>query len=527
MAGIVAGSLVVSGLLAVLVGRDQRVKRWARFAALPVAVLANATALGAGGFVVLLALTGLLADGKLGTRVDWGWAFVCLPGAAAVSLTVLAWSPARRPRWLRGAAIGLNGILAGYGFWYWYAHERGTDLPAAPPLGALVLLALAAFTVMVLVWDGAPITGGSGPANPAGKRRPSLRGVLVTVPSAAICAVFWISFPAVREHRRPTATLEAMGCTVAYHAMPKQLSRLDEVDSLYPYLCDVRDVFVVPKSRLETADGLRFGQVLNKLPQLRQVHIQRVPSESGGIERNGTSWSLHLNGPSFTDDTLAAIADFRVPAQQADFSHSRITDDGLAYLAKLTRLQDLRLTGTPVTGRGLRHLRGLEMLALLDLSDAAVDDAGLGHLPALKSIRWLNLDRTRITDAGLKHLAGLSGLQEIGLQGTPITGEGVRHLVPLPLLSLDLSYTRVGDDQISHLRQLNGLRSLDLMETRMTPQGASALEKALPECLIVWGPFTGQARFVSPPSGVSAGRILYSLLRGLLPLKPRKMGGNP
>ncbi len=79
-------------------------------------------------------------------------------------------------------------------------------------------------------------------------------------------------------------------------------------------------------------------------------------------------------------------------------------DTVAAYLAYLTEIQELDLSGTDLT------------------------DAGVKHLVGLKNLKVLDLERTGITDAGLKRLEGLPKLEELRLEGTKVTATAVLDL---------------------------------------------------------------------------------------------------
>ena len=74
------------------------------------------------------------------------------------------------------------------------------------------------------------------------------------------------------------------------------------------------------------------------------------------------------------------------------------------------------------------HLKVLTELTRLNLSHTEITDAGLGHLEGLTSLTWLDLRDTQITDAGLKHLEGLTNLTTLDLRLTQVTPEGVKKL---------------------------------------------------------------------------------------------------
>ena len=60
-----------------------------------------------------------------------------------------------------------------------------------------------------------------------------------------------------------------------------------------------------------------------------------------------------------------------------------MTDDGLAQLAKFSRLQTLILDGTQVTDAGLTHLRELTTLWRLDVKGTQVTYAGAAELRSI------------------------------------------------------------------------------------------------------------------------------------------------
>ena len=76
----------------------------------------------------------------------------------------------------------------------------------------------------------------------------------------------------------------------------------------------------------------------------------------------------------------------------------------------------------------LAHLKGLSHLEALSLYRSKVTDAGLAHLRGMANLKQLFLDRTQVTDAALEHLNGLTNLQELEMRNTRVTAEGVQKL---------------------------------------------------------------------------------------------------
>ena len=104
----------------------------------------------------------------------------------------------------------------------------------------------------------------------------------------------------------------------------------------------------------------------------------------------------------------------------------KVTDDGLAHLSGMTRLEGLSLAGTKIDGHGLVVLSGCEALEWVSFSRSSrVTDETLASLASLDSLEVVDLDGTGITDAGLVHLSGLARLRILDLEDTQVAGPGL------------------------------------------------------------------------------------------------------
>lgn len=154
-----------------------------------------------------------------------------------------------------------------------------------------------------------------------------------------------------------------------------------------------------------------------------------------------------------------------------------ITDEGLAPIAGLSKLDHLTLTGNPRLGdAGMAHLSRLTKLQSLSLSGTAVSDAGLPTIARITSLHSLSLGKTRVTDAGLAALAGLKNLDHLTLTQTQVTGSGLQSLAGLAgLRSLNLVDAGVTDEGLAGIAQLSGLEHLTLWRTGVTVDGLAHL----------------------------------------------------
>ena len=160
-----------------------------------------------------------------------------------------------------------------------------------------------------------------------------------------------------------------------------------------------------------------------------------------------------------------------------------VTDDGIAHLARLPRLQHLDLSGTGITDAGLQVLRHLPRLRTISLAWTRVTDEGIGALADCHELEHVNLSATATGDGALKALAGKRKLHHLMIAlsdaGLPLLHElpvfkswqgvdaPVSLLGPKVLpnhLSLRGSFT---DRGMQHLRGLDGLFSLDIDDRRV------------------------------------------------------------
>lgn len=83
---------------------------------------------------------------------------------------------------------------------------------------------------------------------------------------------------------------------------------------------------------------------------------------------------------------------------------ARGTDDVLARVGHLSRLQSLDVMGSTVTDAGMAHLDQLTRLQALTLAYTRVSDASVPHLKRLTGLRKLDLWQTKVSEVGLDEL---------------------------------------------------------------------------------------------------------------------------
>jgi len=84
--------------------------------------------------------------------------------------------------------------------------------------------------------------------------------------------------------------------------------------------------------------------------------------------------------------------------------------------------------GTPIRGVDLVHLAQLTALADLSLGRPTLFTLFAKNLAELKQLKRLSLVGSGLSDAGIKHLAGLTNLEALDLRRTKATAAAIAEL---------------------------------------------------------------------------------------------------
>ena len=93
-------------------------------------------------------------------------------------------------------------------------------------------------------------------------------------------------------------------------------------------------------------------------------------------------------------------------------SMTRVGDDGLSSIEKLTKDRELSFEGTRITNHGLMHLGMLTNLELLTIQNTNVTDAGLVHLGSLTKLETFYLCFP-VSEQGLRILKKMTALKHL------------------------------------------------------------------------------------------------------------------
>ncbi len=133
------------------------------------------------------------------------------------------------------------------------------------------------------------------------------------------------------------------------------------------------------------------------LAGLRRTFQVQVLFSGGGFLRAQPRFDLDPAQPLFLD-ALSAVASQLV---WLDLSNADVSEEQLAALARLRKLQRLNLSGTKAGDATIARLTALPFLETLNLYGTAVTDSALGALGKIPSLSSVYLSQTAVTPRGL------------------------------------------------------------------------------------------------------------------------------
>lgn len=124
--------------------------------------------------------------------------------------------------------------------------------------------------------------------------------------------------------------------------------------------------------------------------------------------------------------------------------YEQVSDPDLECISAFSRIDCLRLRGTPITGDVLRFVRHPRRMWMLDLAQSNFDDEHAEELLRFERVQHVFLDSTRISDAAVETLLRLPMLDSLAINHCQIGPESIRRLASHPRLT----YLHASPDQI-------------------------------------------------------------------------------
>ncbi len=262
-------------------------------------------------------------------------------------------------------------------------------------------------------------------------------------------------------------------CPVTAHFTPRAWSMLAQLPRL-EHIC--------------TPHGLTDAEMaeIAKFPALREMEIVADRLTDAGLAslaKVARLDVLHLEGtPKMTDEGLKTLAG------STTLRHLRLsgpfTDKGMAYLAAMPALKVLWLETPNVTEEGLRLLSASKTLERLCVPWIdTITDREIACLKAMPRLKALGIGNAQGSDAGVMSLASLTNLEVLALKGGPnLTDNGLKYLPAMPKLrALQIYNSGITEQGLTCLYPIKTLDSIEIKTTvPIGNQAVARLQTELP-----------------------------------------------
>jgi len=177
-------------------------------------------------------------------------------------------------------------------------------------------------------------------------------------------------------------------------------------------------------------------------PGYNQKHFRTTyVNKANPLKRNQIK-KLTLSGSKITDESLQNIEFFGDMEELHLKDEIKITDKGLQYIKKFSKLKRLTIHAPAITDEGIKILLKFRNLNSLDLSGTQITDTGLASFKNLHKLYTLRLNHTKITGKGFENFKGLHRHSTIYLLGCQIRNNDLQYFKKLkgPTFILDNKY---------------------------------------------------------------------------------------
>lgn len=207
-----------------------------------------------------------------------------------------------------------------------------------------------------------------------------------------------------------------------------------------------------------TDQGLLLLKPLVGLEELNLRYAELITDEGMSAVKGWKKLRrIDLRGTKVTDTTVGYLGALTT-LESIDLGFAQISDNGIELLTNLPHLKELTLGGNKLTDTGMQALRLMPTLEFLDLSgpqrtdsglwSVSLTESGVASVATLAQLRELRIGGSNVTALSLEQLRkGLPKLERLSLQGSKrITDEALNVLRDWKSLKeIDLKDTKVTD----------------------------------------------------------------------------------
>ncbi len=179
--------------------------------------------------------------------------------------------------------------------------------------------------------------------------------------------------------------------------------------------------------------------------------------------------SLNVIATKLGDDGIAPLGKLTNLKSLRFTNNGKLSDAGLEKLAGLKNLEIFSFVGTAMKGHAFAKFEGWTRLTRCSFRGSSIDDEGLRHIcERFPNLESLVLAHAKFTDVGAAHLARMTKLKGLELGTHNATAAALQNISALPLEYLQLGEGFTAPAAIQAIRGIKTLKRLTLTDCKLT-----------------------------------------------------------
>ena len=179
--------------------------------------------------------------------------------------------------------------------------------------------------------------------------------------------------------------------------------------------------------------------------------------------------SLNVIATKLGDDGIAPLGKLTNLKSLRFTNNGKLSDAGLEKLAGLKNLEIFSFVGTGMKGHAFAKFEGWTRLTRCSFRGSSIDDEGLRHISErFPNLESLVLAHAKFTDAGAVHLSKMTKLKGLEIGTHNATAAALQNLTTLPLEYLQLGEGFTAPAAIQTIRGIKTLKRLTLTDCKLT-----------------------------------------------------------
>lgn len=226
----------------------------------------------------------------------------------------------------------------------------------------------------------------------------------------------------------------------------------------------------------KATEGVKIAE--NKKYKVDVPKVDQNTDLERKIANNLNAKEFELCSEEISDVQLKPLARLR-RVEKLKLDGNIISGTGMDVAKSMHHLKKLSLSENPLTERGIETIAQLDQLENLEIKEVNLSDDSIAKLSRMQFLKKLELDNSHISCNGIQYLSGMRNLDTLALAGQhELDDRCFGRLTDMPkLVNVDVSKTNVSGEVFENPNFLPRLREIAFKENGMSERSFKAIAK--------------------------------------------------